>query len=148
MKVLEKEVDTVEEQGVLLSYVNWTKEFEEIRDFCRNIGGTLTVYTQDKEMVQIPIRDILYVEAVGDLVFCYTSDDVYEVKSRLYQLQEQLEKFRIVRGSKSVLINIYHIVSVRPALNGRLYAKMENGEEILITRSYAKGMMEEINEGI
>lgn len=29
-------------------------------------------------------------------------------------------------------------ISVRPALNGRLYAKMENGEEILITRKYAK----------
>ena len=34
--------------------------------------------------------------------------------------------------------NINYIISVRPALNGRLYAKMENGEEILITRKYAK----------
>jgi len=30
------------------------------------------------------------------------------------------------------------IISVRTALNGRLYARMENGEEILITRRYAK----------
>ena len=148
MKVLERKVATPEEEGVTLSYVNWTKEFREIRDFCENIGRTLTVYTSDKEMVQTPIRDILYFEAVGDLVFCYTADDVYEVKSRLYQLEEQLDTFRILRGSKSVLVNIYHIASVRPALNGRLYAKMENGEEILITRSYAKRMMEEINEGI
>ena len=27
---------------------------------------------------------------------------------------------------------------MRTALNGRLYAKMENGEEVLITRKYAK----------
>ncbi len=35
-------------------------------------------------------------------------------------------------------VNVDRITSVRTALNGRLYAKMENGEEILITRRYAK----------
>ena len=45
------------------------------------------------------------------------------------------------------------IESVRTALNGRLYAKMENGEEILVTRKYAKEvedyfMREEDNEGV
>ena len=37
-----------------------------------------------------------------------------------------------------MLVNVEHIISVRTALNGRLYARMENGEEILITRRYAK----------
>lgn len=37
-----------------------------------------------------------------------------------------------------MLVNVKHIISVRTALNGRLYARMENGEEILITRRYAK----------
>mgnify|MGYP002521293569 CR=1 FL=1 len=44
----------------------------------------------------------------------------------------------ICRVPKTMLVNINYIISVRPALNGRLYAKMENGEEILITRKYAK----------
>ncbi len=34
--------------------------------------------------------------------------------------------------------NTGDITSVRTALNGRLYARMENGEEILITRRYAR----------
>lgn len=37
-----------------------------------------------------------------------------------------------------MLVNVEHIISVRTALNGRLYARMENDEEILITRRYAK----------
>lgn len=44
----------------------------------------------------------------------------------------------ICRASKAMLVNVEYITSVRTALNGRLYAKMENGEEILITRRYAK----------
>lgn len=45
-----------------------------------------------------------------------------------------------------MLVNINYIISVRPALNGRLYAKMENGEEILITRKYAKEIAQHFME--
>ena len=41
-----------------------------------------------------------------------------------------------------MLVNVEHIISVRTALNGRLYAGMENGEEILTTRRYAKEVAE------
>ena len=53
-------------------------------------------------------------------------------------MEEKVNKRNICRASKTMLVNIEHIISVRTALNGRLYARMENGEEILITRRYAK----------
>lgn len=52
--------------------------------------------------------------------------------------EEKVNKRNICRASKTMLVNVEHIISVRTALNGRLYARMENGEEILITRRYAK----------
>ena len=63
---------------------------------------------------------------------------------RLYQLEEKLKGDRMKRASKSVVINLRQIVSVRPALNGRLYAKMVNEEEILISRQYAKEVTAQI----
>ena len=71
-------------------------------------------------------------------VFAYTVECVYEIKGRLYQVEEKVNKRNICRASKTMLVNVEHIISVRTALNGRLYARMENGEEILITRRYAK----------
>ena len=53
-------------------------------------------------------------------------------------MEEKVNKRNICRASKTMLVNVEHIISVRTALNGRLYARMENGEEILITRRYAK----------
>ena len=53
-------------------------------------------------------------------------------------MEEKINKRNICRASKTKLVNVEHIISVRTALNGRLYARMENGEEILITRRYAK----------
>lgn len=45
-----------------------------------------------------------------------------------------------------MLLNVERIVSVRPALNGRLLAKMENGEEVMISRNYAKEIARYIME--
>ena len=42
------------------------------------------------------------------------------------------------------LVNLKKIVSVRPALNSRLYAKMPNDEEILVSRKYAHALKEAI----
>ena len=107
----------------------------------------MTGYTGNGEAVSVRVEDVLYFEAVGELVFAYAENTVYEVKKRLYQIEEGVRRNSVQRASKSTLINTEHIVSVRPALNGRLFAKMENGEEVLISRNYAKQIAKCIMEG-
>ena len=85
--------------------------------------------------------------------FAYTADELYKLNGRLYQVEEDVKRSYICRASKTMLVNMDKIESVRTALNGRLYAKMENGEEILVTRKYAKEVedyfvREEDNEGV
>ena len=138
MRITEKLVNSPEEEGVTLEYIRLTKDFEEIKEYVQHKGDTLTGYKQTKEKVSFRIEDVLYFETVDGLVFAYTVDSVYEIKGRLYQVEEKINKRNICRASKTMLVNVEHIISVRTALNGRLYAKMENGEEILITRRYAK----------
>ena len=137
MRVTEKLVNSPEEEGVTLEYIRLTKDFEEIKEYVQHKGDTLTGYRQTKEKVSFRIEDVLYFETVDGLVFAYTVDSVYEIKGRLYQVEEKINKRNICRASKTMLVNVEHIISVRTALNGRLYAKMENGEEILITRRYS-----------
>ena len=96
------------------------------------------VKSPEEERAYVRIEDILYFETVDGLVFAYTADSVYEIKGRLYQVEDKVKRRTICRVSKTMLVNVEHITSVRTALNGRLYARMENGEEILITRRYAK----------
>lgn len=146
MRVRERVVSGPEEECVTLEYRALTREFAEIRNYVLHKGETITAFTGDKEAVRIRVEDILYFEAVGELVFAYLESNVYEIKLRLYQVEERLRAARIMRASKSVLLNPEHIVSVRPALNGRLYARMENGEEVLISRHYAKQIADYIME--
>lgn len=138
MRVTEKLVNNLDEEGVILQYIRLTKDFEEIKEYVQRKGDALTGYTQNKERVSVRVEDILYFETVDGMVFAYTVNSVYEIKGRLYQVEEKVSRRTICRASKTMLVNVEHITSVQTALNGRLYARMENGEEILITRRYAR----------
>ena len=45
-----------------------------------------------------------------------------------------------LRVSKSMLLNLMKIRSIQPALNGRLVAVLQSGEEAIISRSYVKAL--------
>ena len=55
-----------------------------------------------------------------------------------------MQQSGILRASKSFLVNVRKIEKVRSVLNGRFMAVMENGEEVLITRHYAREVMDAI----
>lgn len=144
MRLVKTKVDKPQDEVITIAYIDWTRQLEDIENYILGSGRHITGYGENKEMIQIRIDDVLYFEAVGELVFAYTKEQIYEIKMRLYQLEEKLKGDRMKRASKSVVINLRQIVSVRPALNGRLYAKMVNEEEILISRQYAKEVTAQI----
>ena len=146
MNITERVIDSPEKEGVVLEYVNFTKEFAEIKEYIKNKGESIMGYTTSKECISVRVEDVLYFEAVDGKVFAYTKDDYYEIKRRLYQVEEKMARKCIHRASKTTLVNADYIVSVRTALNGRLYVRMENQEEILVTRKYAKEISEYLME--
>ncbi len=95
--------------------------------------------------IRLPLEGLLYLEADGEQVFAYTTEEIYKVNMRLYQVETLSKKIGIVRVSKSHLVNLQKIQSVRPALNSRLYAKMPNGEEVLVSRKYAPILKQSIS---
>ena len=112
-----------------------TEEVREIVAFVKARQGQLTG-TSEGEQFEIAVTDVVYVEAVDKKVFLYTQKQVYETRQKLYELEELLREKFFLRVSKSTLINLMKVGSLKPALNGRMLAVLKNGEEILITRKY------------
>ena len=52
-----------------------------------------------------------------------------------------------IRVSKSMIVNLMKITSVRPALNGRFSAVLKNGEEIIISRKYVPALKQILKGG-
>ena len=135
-----------EDEQVIIECVEMTKDFEDIKEYVLMKGNVVTGYI-DERVFQIPLADILYFEAVGEQVFAYTADKVYSIKNRLYEIEELYSDRKFIRCSKSAVVNILQTESFRPALNSRFYAKLKNGEEILISRMYAKNIKQRLMEG-
>lgn len=146
MRVSIRNILRKEDEQVVLECVEMTKDFEDIKEYVLMKENILTGYIRDTAY-RLNLSDILYFEAVGDQVFAYTKEEVYSVKKRLYELESVYRDRKFFRCSKSVLVNLMQIESFRPVLDSRFLARMKNGEDVLVSRMYAKELKKKLMEG-
>ena len=75
-------------------------------------ANKITGYGEHRELYRISTDEILYFEAVGEKVFAYTEQEIYEIKNRLYQIEEKVNSYDFTRASKSMLVNTDRISSI------------------------------------
>ena len=112
-----------------------TDDIEEIISFVKSRQGQLSTM-QEGQRVEIPLVDIFYAESVDNRLFVYTAKDNYEVRLKLYELEDMLRGRTFIRVQKGMLLNLMKIKSIKPALSGRYTAFLKNGEQIVISRKY------------
>lgn len=100
------------------------------------------------EKVPIKVSEILYFEAVDKRVFAYLKSEVYQVHYSLSEIEHHLKSHGFVRINKSTVINIYHIETIRPELNMRVKAILDNGELLFINRTYKREFEKFLKERI
>lgn len=110
-------------------------EVREIVAFVKSRQGQLTG-TADDRMYEIAVSDIFYIESVDNKTFIYCKNREYETKQKLYELEEILREKHFLRVSKSVLLNLMKVSSIKPSLNSRFTAVLFSGEQVIISRKY------------
>ena len=139
MDVEIEQVGRERKEQVLIRCHAVTEEVREIAAFVKSRQGSLTG-TKDSRQYEIAVSDIYYFESVDGKTFLYTKDQVYETSYRIYELESMLRPKNFLRISKSMLLNLMKIRSIQSALNGRFAAVLLSGEEVIISRSYVKGL--------
>ena len=105
----------------------------------QNANTELTGYTDDK-IVRLTYQDVYYFEANENRVFAYYHSEVYEVRYKLYELEEMFIPLDFVRCSKSMIVNMEKIEYLSPLFSGKMEAHLKNGEKIVISRQYVRGL--------
>ncbi len=114
-------------------------EIEKIMATLRMLNSQLMV-TKDEENHLVDIADIIYVEAVERKTFVYTKEDVFESKLKLYEMEERLCAGSFLRISKSCLVNLRAIKSLKNDIERKIRLTLKNGEQIIVSRQYADEM--------
>ena len=139
--VAESNIDTVAKtqlgESGGLKYCNWYGYKYRIEwcacfvSWCANQCGYI-----DNNIALLSYDDVYYFEAVENHVYAYCKSDVYEVKYKLYELEENCRSMDFIRCSKSLIVNLSKIKYLSPMFNGRLEALLKNDEKVIISRQY------------
>ena len=135
MKLEIRKIPESEPEIVEVRYHWITDEIQEIISFVKSRQGQLSAM-RDGKRFEVPVVDLFYAESVDERLFLYTASDSYEIRMKLYELEDLLKNKSFLRVSKSMIVNLMKITSVRPALNGRFSAILKNGEEVIFSRKY------------
>jgi DNA-binding LytR/AlgR family response regulator len=89
------------------------------------------------EIVNVDLNDILYIESVDKKTFIYTDNRVLLTEKRLYEFEETLDEKDFFRCSKSTIININKVNKLKPEITRNILATLSNGEVVVVSRRYA-----------
>ena len=124
-----------EEEEIIIKCRVLTDDINHLICKLKNGDRKITGYDA-KGITLLALPDIFYFEA--------TDNKVFEVKEKLYQLEEQLVSFPFMRASKSMILNLDKIRHLSPAFGGRFEALLENKEKVIISRQYVPVLKERL----
>lgn len=103
----------------------------------------ISLFKDDSEFF-IPLSDILFFETESGHIRAHTADDEFEVKYRLYELEERLP-FYYLRISKSAILNTRKLYSITKNLAGASKIEFQGTyKTVYCSRSYYKALKDMI----
>ena len=137
MRLILKENKDLRETEVEIRYRTRDEEVESLISAVKDSCDKLVGFKDNGDSVLLGFSKILYFEAVDRFVFAYTTSEVLKIKHTLYELEDDLKGKLFVRISKSTIVNIKAIKSIAPEDFRRIKLLLNNGEYLVVSRSYA-----------
>lgn len=148
MKVRVEIDDGITEDEIVLRCQSLTAEVLRMQ---QRIAGeaaklqSITVYRGSTEYF-LPLDQILFFETEGKEINVHTADDIYKMKSRLYELEELLPG-QFMRISKSAILNIRCIRSINRNLSAASVVELwGTHKQVYVSRYYYKLLRDRLTE--
>lgn len=137
-------------------------EEEEVVIRCREMNGQIRQIQQALEDIAvakhrfifykgnaeyyISLDQILFFETEEKIIFAHTANDMYQVKYRLYELEEFLPG-HFMRVSKSTILNTEKVYAIRRNLTASSQVEFQNThKQVFVSRSYYKPLKHKLEE--
>ena len=124
------------ETEIVINCGSLTAETENIIAALRMANNQLTVVKNGETHI-LDISKIAYIETVDRKTFVYTEKECYESKLKLYEMDDRLCGSNFLRISKSCIVRLKYIRSLKAELDRRIRITLENGEQLIASRQYA-----------
>lgn len=140
MKVQYQRNPSLQEDYVDVHYREETETIDMIREFFSSFNSIMG--RKEDGIHKLHPGSIYYLEVVDRKLFAYQEKEVYQLD---YSLRNYIDLFGangFVQIGKSLAVNIYKVSRIKADLNMRLRLQLDNGEILILNRSYKKAFLE------
>ena len=127
---------SLKDTEIVVNCAALTPETESVIAALRIMDSQMTVIKDDESYI-IDIAKIVYIESVDRRTFVYTESECYETKLKLYEMEERLCGSGFLRISRSCLVHLRFVRSIKAEFDRKLRLTLENGEQMIVSRQYA-----------
>lgn len=132
-------IDTsVEEPEALIITPRMSEEVNKIVDYIGRLNGEPTVISgvKDDKVEILEQGEFIRAYAEGGKVLVRTEKGLYQVRLRLYELEERLDGSIFVRISNSEIVNLKKVKSIDLSFVGTICMEMSDGDVSYVSRRY------------
>lgn len=140
MKIIVQTKKDIKEIEVKILSPKMDNDVERIVSMLNTFDKQLIVKDNNETFI-INRDDLFYIDSVDKKTFVYTKDKVYESPLKLYELEDEFDFFR---ASKSCVINVRHIKSLKSEFNRKIRVTLTSGEQIIVSRQYAEDLKKKL----
>ena len=148
MKIRIEFDENIKEDEVIIRCRELTSQVKNVQVVLSNILSEKAQITffKDNTEYYISLEEILFFEMEESSICAHTLDNVYQVKYKLYELEEILPS-EFVRASKSTIVNINNTYSMTRNLSSSSLVEFQNThKKIYVSRHYYKSLKDKLIE--
>lgn len=145
MKILFDIREKYREPEIHLCSDRRSKELLELRELLDGILRAKITVHKNRETKSVTAYEIVRIYSENKRVYIRTKSETFEVRDRLYTLEESLGDRGFVRISNSEIVNISQIEKLDMSYAGTIKMFMKNGDETFVSRRYVSKIKTELN---
>lgn len=147
MKIIFDIQDKYKEVELHICTDHQSRETLALRDLLSDLlFPKLQVY-KNQETRNLTACEIVRIYSENKKVFVRTREDLFEVRERLYTLEEELKEQGFVRISNSEIVNIAQIEKLDMSYAGTIKMYMKNADETYVSRRFVSKIKSVLSEG-
>lgn len=130
---IDKQRETPE---VLITTASMTDEVNQVVDFVNNLDAVASVISgiRDEKIELIDQSKIIRAYTESGKVYAVTDHACYQIRLRLYELEDRLTSNEFVRISNSEIVNLKKVKSLDLNFVGTICMELSNGEVCYVSR--------------
>ena len=126
------------EPEILITTAHMTEDVNRVVECVSRLDDFPTILSgiRDDKVELLDYDAIIRIYAEEGKVFARTEQGLYQIRLRLYEVEERLDNGKFVRISNSEIVNLKKVKSLDLSFVGTICMELSNGEVSYVSRRY------------